>query len=611
MIDIRYYLGLIKMPSLKSCLLAFSIALVQLSHTIFGLTQFSLLDVLSALVYCSIFPFVWDHTTNKVVTLTSKHNRIALDLSFLFACFITLGYSIEVKHDFSLCYMNIVAALISTIKFALLIIALHPLVLYATAYFDRPLQQSQAQLNLKKVFFLLAGVRLLLWIACFPGFFDFDAAFGLRTILNEGEVQCNHHPLFVQLIHGAFFNLGKMLGNPAVGMGILSLLSVVVSSAIIIYCINLLQKFGLGKKWLYSIICIYAFHPLFPIVSLYITKDGFFAYAFLLYFATIFDLLLTSGNALKKIDFVVLHIMSIVFVCLTRHQGFYIIVLESLILLLYYRKRWYSVLYSTLPAIIVVVLFNNVLLPRLDVEPSNKKEMYGMLFQQTAYYLTQHPDDVTESETSAIRGVMDPDLIVKKYQYNLVDDVKSCYVYTEKGEDQPDGMLHFRQVDHTGEKEALSAYQKAWLSMFLRHPVTYIEATCAVIGGFFYNVGTPIYYLDSNWDKSALATNSNFTFIHSDVFVIIYNRYLSRILALPLLSILFSLPYYIWFSLLILGVLVCRLDMRGVVLSLPIILSIGVLLLCPVATGRYEWPVIMCLPLLFVYAKQGNNLKNQ
>lgn len=599
----------INKPSLKSCSIALFVAFVQLSYTIFGLAKVSFFNnILPTVVYCIVLPFVLEASYVKNQERKTKvHKFVVVLLSFLLSAFLTLGYSIEVSHNFSLCYVNLLAASISLIKFGLLGYVFFHLISLIIIWLERPLQISDVRFNLKKVFLILVSTRLLLMILCFPGFFDFDAAFGLRTILNEGEVLCNHHPLFVQLIHGTFFNIGKMIGYPVIGMCILSIVSIVVSAFIMIYGLCLLRRIGLEKKWLMGITAIYTALPIFPVVTLYITKDGFFAYSFLLYFTTVFELFITKGKVCKEFRFILLHLLSIIFVCLTRHQGVYIVILETVVLLCYYGRLWWFVLRCTIPAFLLVWLFNNVLLPCLDVEPSNKKEMYGMLFQQTAYYLSQHPDDVTDSELKAVSVILDPTLIVDRYQYNIVDDVKSCYVYTEKGDDASDGMLHFRHVNHSGETDALKKYRHAWFSMFLKHPFTYIEATSAVIGGFFYNNGTCIYHIDTQWSESTLATNNEFTFYHFDTFANLYNKYIARVLRLPIISILFAMPYYIWLFLIITGLLLIRKDMMGISLIFPILLSIGVLFLCPVATGRYEWPIIMCLPLIVSYIKYSNN----
>ena len=82
--------------------------------------------------------------------------------------------------------------------------------------------------------------------------------------------------------------------------------------------------------------------------------------------------------------------------------------------------------------------------------------MLGILFQQTARYVKQYPEEVTPEEKEAIDGVIDYEKLAEKYNPQLTDPVK----YT------------FRQ-DCTSQE--LAAYLNAWFGMLLRHPGTYIS----------------------------------------------------------------------------------------------------------------------------------------
>jgi hypothetical protein len=67
-------------------------------------------------------------------------------------------------------------------------------------------------------------------------------------MIQPGEVISNHHPYFIQLLHSAFYRIGNTIGDPAIGMSILTLLYIVFISAIIIYSTKTIELLNVGKR---------------------------------------------------------------------------------------------------------------------------------------------------------------------------------------------------------------------------------------------------------------------------------------------------------------------------------------------------------------------------
>lgn len=61
------------------------------------------------------------------------------------------------------------------------------------------------------------------------------------------------------------------------------------------------------------------------------------------------------------------------------------------------------------------------------VEKDTPKEMLSLPFQQTARYVRDYGDEVTEEEKAAIGQVLDYDKIVKGYMELTSDPVKTTY----------------------------------------------------------------------------------------------------------------------------------------------------------------------------------------
>lgn len=564
---------------------------------------------LRIMVYGVLLPLLFTYCKSIHISFTDRIRRLSAILAFTYSQFITIGTSIYLAHDFSLISSDVIYVslwLVRTIVYCYVFYTILKYIIYYISHVDISIRDTN--INLRRIFFVTLGVRLICFVLFFPCLFDFDGALGLRTMLQPDEVITNHHPYLVQLTHAAFYRLGEVLGNPSFGMGILTLIFIFVSSAIVVYTVQVLQLLCGNTRATKIAGYTLALFPLFPLLSIYTTKDGFFAYSFLLYTATLIKLYTTSGACARSPKYLLLHSIAVLLMCFTRHQGLYIVLLESIYLLILYRRYFLKLLGSILCSLIIVVGFTKFYLPSIDVEQTNKKESYNMLFQQTARYLILHPNDVTDKERNAISGIFNPDDIVKAYKYNITDDVKSYYKYSEGDKTKNDGLIHFRHVNHNGENEALSEYRKAWLSMFAKHPCCYFEATTAVIGGFFYNMGLTIIGFDTTWSNSE-ATTSEFAFSQFTSMSNICSRLIGYLSNIPILDLFFGISYYNWLALLLIGILLWRLDFKALAMFLPVVLSICMLILCPVATGRYEYPIIIILPL-FLTILLNNNPKS-
>lgn len=585
----------------RNIIVGLLVCFAALLPAIWGKCSYNRTSPSSILIYATIITVVLSCWTN----LPDKNNRllhiIAGIFSFLVSQFVTLGFFFKIHHHYW-CFGNLSNSIIWVVQSIIYGYAAYQIAIRFFAFFEKQKEtDSLPKVNTKFWFSALILVRLCFFAAFYPCVFGFDAAVGLRTFLDSECATCTHHPFFIQLIHGSAFLFGQEFGHLSLGFAILSLALIIASSAIIIYGVKLFELSKVKKGWLLTIITLYAIFPLFPYLSVYPTKDGIFAYAFLLYLFTLYEVLLSKGECFKKQRFFWLHFFAGLVVCLSRHQGAIIIMIESLILLIVYRSYWKRILVYTLPAIILSISFSKVIVPLYNVEPAGKQETYGTLFQQTAYCLTQFPDDVTEDERIAINRVLNCDTIVSKYEFAKTDAVKNTYKYNPWYRVTPGSPSLFRHIDRSNESEDLKAYQKAWLSMFIRHPFTHVEASAAVFGGFFYNNGQPLILAEPTWAENTSATTEEYRFWHVNKAASVIQNNSYTLTQKPVLSWFGSIPYYNWFALLLLSVLFYRKDWKGLSTFLPVLLSIGVLLICPVAFGRYIFPIVIALPLLFYY----------
>ena len=586
-----------------------AVILVSFSPVLTGLLGIRALLPKFTIFYGVIIPFLFAFFEKYSLNASSSLKVFSAIVAFIFSQFVTVEGSFYHVHSWALCFSSGTAILTWCLRSIVYGFVFYKISLGIACIIENTHATSTKgyQLDYRKWLFLIVCSRLFALFLFYPLVFGFDAAVGLRTFMDPDCASCNHHPYFVQLIHALFFNIGKEIGHLSVGFFLLALLSIIFSSAIILYGIRLMQHANLSRRLLIAFAISYALFPLYPYLSINPTKDGLFAYTFLLYLFTLFELYITDAQCLYNKRFLVLHTVTILLLCLTRHQGIYIVFVECVLLLLCYKSNWKGIILMTVPSLCLVSAYNNVLLPFINVEPAGKQEVYGSLFQQTAYYLQQHPDDVTTSELSAINKVLNSDTIIVKYVSDTTDPVKNGYKYNPWYRHYIGAPSIFRHIDHSHEAEDLKAYRSAWLSMGLRHPLTYIEASLAISAGFFYNFNRLLLETEPKWAENGAATTPEYRFVHFNKAARIYNNRIYSWFKYPILNWIIAIPYYNWAAIFFLGILFYRKDFKGLIVFLPILLSLGILLICPMVYGRYAYPIAMGLPLLVIYTLYSKN----
>lgn len=596
-------------PSLWHCLCGLAVILVSFSPVLTGLLGIRALLPKYTIFYGVTIPFLLAFFEKYSLNASFSLKVFSAIIAFIFSQFVTIEGSFYHMHSWALCFNGWTTIVTWCLRSFVYGFVFYKISLGIACIIENTFATSakEYQLNYSKWLILIVCARLFALFLFYPLVFGFDSAVGLRTFMDPDCATTNHHPYFVQLIHALFFSIGKVIGHISVGFFVLGLLSILFSSAIILYGIRLMQYAKLSSSLLIAFVITYALFPLYPYLSINPTKDGLFAYTFLLYLFTLFELYITETRCLNEKRYLFLHGVSILLLCLTRHQGIYIVLVECALLLLCFKSNWKGIILMSVPALCLVTAYNKALLPFLNVEPAGKQEVYGTFFQQTAFYLQQHPDDVTTSELLAINRVLNSDSIVAKYEFDRTDPVKNGYKYNPWYRLYNGTPSIFRHIDHSHEAEDLKAYRSAWFSMGLRHPLTYIEASLAVSAGFFYNFNRLLLETEPKWAENGAATTPEYRFVHFNKAARIYNNRIYSWFKYPVLNWIIAIPYYNWAAIFLLGILFYRKDFKGLIIFLPILLSLGILLICPMIYGRYSYPIVMGLPLLFIYTLYSKN----
>ena len=338
-------------------------------------------------VYSLLIPIVFT-LMNKWTKDSDRLMRwMSIILAFIFAACCTLGYSINITHSLDLCFGSKALFAISVLKMAIYSYVFYKIILCAFSnviwHLDNKSSEGEKKLGISNiklfVFFVICRIPYL--VVFYPCLFDYDAAVSLSSFGN-GRVLYDHHPFLVACLQKVFFDLGKCFGDPSIGLALMSFLFILLVSALFVYVIRFCGRVGAGsclQKWL---VLLFAVFPFFSLLNIYDTKDGIFAYSSLFFVVTLTDLLWRSikGEMPKK-RLLLMHGIAVILICFSRHQGIYFVLVQYLLLVLFFRSLVKRISYAYLPGIVAYFFVVRILYPSIGVAPASKHEMIGVMLQ--------------------------------------------------------------------------------------------------------------------------------------------------------------------------------------------------------------------------------------
>ena len=334
----------------------------------------------------------------------------------------------------------------------------------------------------KKSIWIIAAIIFAAWIIplCFlyPG-----------TIINDtwNELQqficlsfSDHHPIFDTLVMGIIIvPLSRLTGKWHLIIFLYVLLQAALTSFAFAATISYTyRKLNLGLKAAIVLLLIYCIIPIFPAAVQTISKDALHSWGFVLFTVLYIELIRTNGTAIKEKNFLLKFILVILYCCLTKKVGVYVIVLSLSVAIIFLK---YSRKYLVIP-IAAAILLMGVLMPAartfLNIAPGGKQEIFSLPFQMTARYVKEHGDDITEDEYEILDKVLTMDTLADRYNPTNADPVKDYY-------QKADGRYYIK-------------YITVWFKQGVRHPDSYVSAFNAMLSGWFsWHEYAPL--MNSDW----------------------------------------------------------------------------------------------------------------
>lgn len=244
--------------------------------------------------------------------------------------------------------------------------------------------------------------------------------------------------------------------------------------------------------------------------------------------------------------------------------------------------------------LLINTILNNGLYPALGViRLETKEDTYCILFQQTAKYGQDYPEDVTDEERVLLNTIFDYDEMVKVYNPQLADWVKNCLKLSEH-----------HSADHTNKEfsEIKAEYFKVWFAQFLRHPMSYIKTFFECSYGYYYpeakpyKEGTGFYESERNMLTSNMHDYRQIKWLRPARFLL---QQVSKVEYLPGIGLLYRCGFYTWCVLLVTMALIAKKRYRLLIAVISPMVNILVCLISPVNTClRYAMPTMCMVPVL-------------
>lgn len=440
-------------------------------------------------------------------------------------------------------------------------------------------------------FLLTAGIALLCQlpyiIAFFPGTLQCDALGQLWQAFGIMEID-GHHPVLSTKLMGKCIFLGKQLfHSDSIGMFLFTGYHSLLQSLAIAYLVWFFKKLKAPILIRWFTLLYFLLLPLFPMWGLTFVKDTPYYIYTLLFITTLANILYDDAQAaFSPLWQKLLLIISALAMAAYRNNGVYVIVLTaaSLFFLCRHRRKLWVLLGSM--CFLACFFVEKIYLPSQNIPPGEVGEALSVPLQQTARYLAEHGDEVTDEENAVLEEVFSetPSEIAARYEPEVSDPVKELF------------------LEHPSSAQ-LKAYFTIWWKQFLKHPDTYIQAFLNQTYGYFYpnrkEIQPDLFIFRFNgwekWDDGTLLFEHA---IDNPALRDFLEDYCYSVYTLPVISMFFSAGFHVYLLLGCVLVLAAHKKWRQLSLYVPSLIILLVCLVSPVnAKIRYMFPIMAVLPL--------------
>ena len=334
-----------------------------------------------------------------------------------------------------------------------------------TASTNRSFSSSKKWIYIVSIAFGILTCWLIYYIAFYPGCLTIDSNNELSQQMGDRPLS-NWHPI----IHQMLIKLGLLLGSESVtkGIGIYSLIQMIIMAFIFSYCIVFIAQQNAPKWMLFALFAFYSFVSINALYSITVWKDVLFGGFSVLLIVLLFQ---EINEGSKKATLRAIIIVAVAFLfCTFRNNGYYAFIISFPFIIAFNIKNWKRLIPIYAIVILLVSAYKFVLFDVLEIEKSPYGEALSVPIQQIARTVKKDGVDSTDKNYKVLSEVfVDFDSIGDRYSPYVADNVKNPTSF----------LSDVFSLNPT-------RYAKAWLDLGLNHPKTYIEAFLFLNHGYWY-----------------------------------------------------------------------------------------------------------------------------
>lgn len=411
----------------------------------------------------------------------------------------------------------------------------------------------------------------------------------------NGNTFSNHHPPFVAYLYGGVAYFSHKAGIPNLGMFMVPLAQTCLSAFAVARLSRLFKelKAPYGIRW--ASLAYFGLFTVWNIFDVTFIKDSFYWQFVLLFTVEAATCILRQDEFWARKRHIFLMSLYGVLMMQIRNNGVFVLLFTLPPLLLTVRRDKRLVLGACAAAMFAVVfMLDNFLYPAFGVVNLEVKEdTYCIMFQQTAKYGRDYPQDVTDAEREFLDTMFDYDELVKVYNPQLADWVKNCLKICEAS-----------SADGTNSEFAAikKEYFKVWGRQLMRHPLSYIDTFLECSYGYYYpdvrlyKEGVGFYETDRNMFTEGMHPMRQIPALAPARFLL---EQAGKLEYAPGIGILYRCGFYTWCVLFGAAYLLIKKRYREIAITLPALVNILVCLISPVNTCiRYALPAMCMVPLI-------------
>lgn len=462
---------------------------------------------------------------------------------------------------------------------------------------NEKLKHAINQLGDTKLLLIVWGAIFVSWLpaylVCFPGILSYDIINQTRDAL--GVIDDNAHPILHTFLLRVFMRLGDgVFGSYEVGLGILALIQMVILSYSLARLVLLLKKYKVPMLIVVLTAIGSALWFMNACLSISMIKDALHS-AFLVLFGCHFvEIVIAPGQYIKKKKNLILLSVIAFLLCATRNNGFHIYVFCFVGLILFRIKdiKKAKVYIALIAAIILPIfaykIYTGPVFDAWNIKPGPVTEAFCVPIQQLKRVELFRSEMLSDEQAAQMQYYFSIPVPTGNGYVPFSADYSKWYFSAEAYHDNP------------------IAFWKFYLETGLRFPMDYIVAFLSNTLGIWYPGQDQFTYVEYyNYPVEMFPVPLE---RHSLANLKIVDAYYASLCTdsfwrtTPVLNMFFVHGYIPWILMfiVILAWKNFKQCLRVLPVFLPMIAQLGIMLLAPVASFRYAWPLFLLLPLSFI-----------